>query len=61
MDDLITTKEAASLLGVHVNTLRSQVAAGLVPVAIRTAGGQNRYDRAEILELRARLTPARSA
>ncbi len=47
MNDLISLKEAALILGVHPNTVRVWTNKGILP-AFRTPGGHRRYRRSDV-------------
>ncbi len=47
MDDLISLREAASILGVHPSTVRLWSNQGILP-ALRTPGGHRRYRRIDV-------------
>ena len=52
---MISTSEAARILGVSPNTLRAWGHRYGQPKPGRTSGGHRRYDRGEILELRRKM------
>jgi excisionase family DNA binding protein len=51
-DDLITPREAATLLGVRTVTIARWARDGLLKPAVRTPGGHRRYRRGEVVALR---------
>ena len=51
LDDLIRIGESSRLLGIHPQTLRDYESRGLI-TAKRTIGGERRFVRREVLELR---------
>jgi excisionase family DNA binding protein len=52
-DDLLTSREAAEILGVRVTTLGRWARTGTLKPAIRTPGGHRRYGQADVEAFRA--------
>ena len=48
--ELLSTMEAAAVLGVHPRTIERWSREGKIPVAGKTAGGHRRYKREELLD-----------
>ena len=59
-DEVITSKQAASLLGVSsANTVKNWLEGGWFPGAFRTPGGHWRFQRSEVLAARERMEDLR--
>lgn len=54
MEDALTAREAAQLLGVSVNTLYSYVSRGIVLPQAPASSGSRRFSRAQVLQVAAR-------
>jgi excisionase family DNA binding protein len=50
-DDLLTTGEAAHLVGVHRSTVDRWIRLGLLPIASRLPSGHARVRREDVLKL----------
>jgi len=59
-DEVITSKQAANLLGVSsANTIKNWLEGGWFPGAFRTPGGHWRFQRSEVLAARERMEELR--
>ena len=52
MEEGLTIQEAAERVGLSIDTLRYYERAGLAPHVVRTSGGQRRYDRTNLAQMR---------